>query len=110
MEPFVCENSDYVFLVDWEEFQKVTEGPLEATLMREGEVPTDKRAVLRFDAAAEEDISFRLHPETADWDGIQRVEVVVNERGYTRFFTRGGQVFYAGLLYDVYVQDRNFVG
>jgi hypothetical protein len=108
MIPFVTPG-ELRFLVDFEECTLLKERPLEAIVVKEGEVPTDKKAVLRYAPKQQELLHFETLPKGADWDAIKVVELTLNEEAYTKFRKHGG-ICYPQDPFDLYLLDKNFVG
>ncbi len=109
MLPFVGDANDFLFLVAFEEIRKLEASPLEETLMRPGEEPTDKRAVLRVDPSASEILGIKYHPPNADWYWITKVELVLNPAGYQLLRERGQVHNTEHSQGNLCVQDTNFV-
>ena len=107
--PFIGDANDFLFLVTFEETQKLAQSPLEAMLMRSGEEPTDKKAVLRVDPAANEILGIQYHPPNAEWYWISKIELVLNPVGYQQLLESGQVRNTEHSQGDLCVQDTNFV-
>jgi len=83
MQPFVTNFGDYHILVNHEDLQKLPASPLEAALLREGEVSTGKHLRLSIDRKQQDDIAFSVSPEDAmDWDEIRLVSITLSLSAY----------------------------
>lgn len=104
MEPYVCRNGDYFYLIDNKEIEKLKTSQLEDTLLFEGGKSSNKIGRLSFDPNANEKIALKRHLEDKGWEGIKVVELIINQKGYDELY-HGGLVAWGELGFDYFVQD-----
>ena len=82
MEPYVCRNDDYVFLISQREHESLRQSPLEATLLLEGGEQTSLVARLSFVPGNSRKLTLRYEPPGAGWNSLRSVELQVNQAAY----------------------------
>ena len=92
--PVCCRNSDFFFLVGFEEVRKLRKEPvLEGKLLLEreegGTSETHINARLCLDRNAQRPVGIRFTPEDAGWPDLRMIELVLSKKGYMRFLRTG---------------------
>ena len=105
MEPYACNNGDYLFLVFNSDLPAFECGPIESELLLEGGEPTGKRGRLSYNPGQCEKISLIPAPWERGWDDIRIIELTLNQEGKDELLYGSGIVIQGLPEIDLYIQN-----